>query len=231
MNIPVQQPKVLENPQRFVLYGVNWQTYEKALDTFGDRPIRITYDRGNLELMSPLPIHEAFKSLFLRLFDYLSDELDFGMKSCGSSTFRRQDLERGLEPDECFYLANVSRLQHWPSIDLSIDPPPDLAVEVDITNSSLDRMGIYASLGVAELWRFDGEALQVYELVEGAYVPRSHSPTFPFLPLVEIVSLLHQCAIILDDRELRRNLKTWVRDRVVPLWHDWTTRQVSPPED
>lgn len=227
MNIEIQQPTGLLNPQRLVLYGVNWQTYEKALDAFGDRPLRITYDRGNLELMSPLPIHEVYKCLFLRLLDYLSDELDFGMKACGSTTFRREDLDRGLEPDECFYLGNLSYVQNWSRIDLTVDPPPDLAVEVNNTNSSLDRMGIYAALGVPELWRFDGESLQAYELLDGAYVPRPHSPTFSFLPLGEIVEWLHQSIAIADDRNLRRNLRIWVRDRVVPLWQEWQSRQSS----
>lgn len=227
MNIEIQQPTLLLNPQRLVLYGVNWQTYEKALDTFGDRPVRITYDRGNLELMSPLPIHEVYKCLFLRLLDYMSDELDFGMKACGSTTFRREDLDRGLEPDECFYLANLSHVRNWSRIDLTVDPPPDLAVEVDNTNSSLNRMSIYAALGVPELWRFDGESLQAYELLEGAYVLRLHSPTFPFLPLGEIVDLLHQSILIADDRNLRRNLRTWVRDRVVALWQEWKSQQSS----
>lgn len=229
MNIEVQQPSKLFHTQRFVQHGVNWPTYEKVLDVFGDRPIRITYDRGTLELMSPLPIHEVFKCLFLRLLDSLSDELDFGMKACGSTTFRRQDLERGLEPDECFYLANLSRVQNWTVIDLTVDPPPDLAIEIDNTNSSLDRMGIYAALGVPELWRFDGESLQAYELADGVYAPRPRSPTFPFLPLAEIVPLLHQSVTIADDRELRRNVRSWVRDRVVPLWQHWKSRPQTPP--
>ncbi len=228
MNILVQQSSVPPSAQRFVVHGVNWQTYEKVLDAFGDRPIRITYDRGSLELMSPLPLHEIYKCLFLRLLDNLSDELDFGMKACGSTTFRREDLERGLEPDECFYLANMSSVRNWAVIDLTVDPPPDLAIEIDTTSSSLDRMGIYADLGVPELWRFDGQLLQAHELVGGVYVARPHSPTFPFLPLAEIVSLLHQTITITDDREVRRNVRTWVRDRVVPLWHDWKSRQGSP---
>ncbi len=225
MNLEVQQPAALFHSQRFVLHGFNWPTYERVLDMFGDRPVRTTYDRGSLELMSPPPIHEVYKRLFLRLFDNLSDELDFGIKACGSTTFRREDLERGLEPDECFYLANMSRVHSWGMIDLRADLPPDLAVEVGNANSSLDRMGIYAALGVPELWRFDGESLQAYELVEGAYVPRPNSPTFPFLPLAEIVTLLHQSKTITDDRQLRRNLKVWVRDRVVPLYQTWQQQQ------
>jgi Uma2 family endonuclease len=227
MNIEIQQPKSLSASQRLVIRGVNWRTYEKVLEAFDGRHLRITYDRGSLELMSPAPIHEVYKCQFLRLLDYLSDDLDFEMKACGSTTFRREDLERGLEPDECFYLANVSRVRSWATIDLTIDPPPDLAVEIDNTSSSLDRMGVYAGLGVPELWRFDGESLQAYELVGGAYEVRPNSPTFPFLPLDEIVALLHQSITIADDRELRRNLRNWVQNRVVPLWQDWKSQQGS----
>jgi Uma2 family endonuclease len=229
MNLEVQQPSEWLLPQRLVVRGVNWQTYEKVLEAFEDRPLRITYDRGNLELMSPLPIHEVYKCLFLRLLDELSDVLDFPMKACGSTTFRREDLDRGLEPDECFYLANRSRVRSWARIDLTIDPPPDLAVEVDNTNSSLDRMGIYAALGVPELWRFDGETLKAHELMSGVYAHRPHSPTFPFLPLAEIVALLHQSVTLTDDRDLRRNLRAWVRDRVVPLHQAWRQQQQTPP--
>ncbi len=229
MNVLVQPSEAM--PQRLVVHGVNWQTYEKALATFENRPLRITYDRGNLELLSPLPSHEVYKCFFLRLLDNLSDELDFGMKACGSTTFRREDLDRGLEPDECFYLANLSRVHNWARIDLSEDSPPDLAVEVDTTHSSLDRTAIYAALEVPELWRFDGESLQAYQWVDGEYVRLARSVAFPYLPLDEAVALLHQSITIADDRELRKKLRSWIRDRVVPQWEAWKARQPLSPEN
>jgi Uma2 family endonuclease len=188
------------------------------LDAVGNRRVRVTYDRGNLELMSPSPVHEIYKRLFGRLLDVLAEELDVSFKACGSTTFRREDLDRGLEPDECFYLAGAARVRDWKTLDLASDPPPDLAIEIDITRSCLNRMGIYAALGVPELWQFDGETLQVYQLgTDGAYGPRPQSLAFPFLPLPEIVSLFQQCVAEADDRLVLKALRKWVRERVVPL--------------
>jgi Uma2 family endonuclease len=231
MNL-LHQPRLPEPgaPQQFLLQGTNWQTYEKVLEAIGDRPIRVTYDRGNLELLSPSPIHEIYKRLFGRLLDVLAEELDVYFKACGSTTFRREDLDRGLEPDECFYLACGARVRDWRTIDLTQDPPPDLAIEIDITSSSLNRMGIYAALGVPELWRFDGETLQVYQLgVDGAYSPRPHSLAFPLLPLAEVVSLLQQSVAEADDRVVLKALRTWVRERVVPLARERGTQDSPEP--
>jgi Uma2 family endonuclease len=136
MNILVQPQKAqFELPQRFLLQGVNWQTYEKILEAIGNRPVRITYDRGNLELISPLLIHELYKCFFGRLFDILAEELDIAFRACGSTTFRRQDVDRGLEPDQCFYFGSIARIHDWATLNLEIDPPPDLAVEVDNTHT------------------------------------------------------------------------------------------------
>src|SRR3954464_10944308 len=98
----VPRPPKPELTQHFVLYGVGWEGYSKVLEAVGERPIRLTYDRGNLELMSPFPVHEIYKKCFGFLLLVLAEELDIPVKGCGSTTFRRQDLDRGLEPDECF---------------------------------------------------------------------------------------------------------------------------------
>lgn len=229
MNI-LMQPPVLQTgfPQRLVLYGVKWAGYEKILEGIGDSHVRITYDRGALELMSPLPIHEVYKCLFLRLFDAMGIELGIAFRALGSTTFRREDLERGLEPDQCFYFASRTRVHNWRTLDLSVDPPPDLAIEVDVTNSCLDRMGIYAALGVPELWRLDGETLQVYyRNEEGVYEPRPHSPTFPFLELAEFLSFVRQIPDVEDDMGLLRLMHSWVRDRVRPRWEAHIAQQSS----
>ena len=120
--------------------------------------------------MSPSSMHERYNCLFRRMIETLTEELAIPIKGAGSTTFKREDLERGLEPDSCFYLANERRIRGKRELDLTIDPPPDLAIEIDITSSSLDRQGIYAALGVPEIWRFDGESLRVYQLQpDGTY--------------------------------------------------------------
>jgi Uma2 family endonuclease len=202
--------------QRFLLSGVSWQTYDSLLKALGDRRIRLTYDRGNLELMTLSFRHERFGRLLGRMIDTLTLELDLPVQGGKSTTFRREDLDRGLEPDECFYLANQPRIQGKQEIDLTVDPPPDLAIEVDITRSSLDRMGIYVALGVPELWRFDGRSLQVFGLrADGTYAPLASSPGFPFLPMADVARFLSEGATS-DETPWIRSFRDWVRAEVAP---------------
>jgi Uma2 family endonuclease len=231
MNIRHQPQTAKPEPaQRFVLYGVGWEGYEKILEVIGERHVRVTYDRGDLELMSPLSPHEIYKKFFGRLLDVLAEELDIRVMGCGSTTFRRQDLDRGLEPDECFYLSSAARVRDWSVLDLATDPPPDLAVEIDITASCLDRMGVYAGLGVPELWRFDGTTLEVFLLgAGGEYQPSPGSRALPFVPLGEVVPLLHRSLEVGDDGQTLRSLRAWVRDRVVPAFQAGAGAQ-HPPE-
>lgn len=205
---------ILRTPpeQRFLLRGVDWRAYEMVREAVGHRSVRITYDRGNPELMSPLPIHEIYKKWLGRLLDILAREFRLRIKACGSTTFSREDLDRGLEPDECFYLDSGARVRDWTAIDLRVDPPPDLAIEVDITHSSLNRMGIYAALRVPEVWRFDGTILRVYQLsAEQTYEQAEHSRFFPTLPLDEVVPFLNQGVRTDDDISLEDALRAWVR--------------------
>jgi Uma2 family endonuclease len=232
MNI-LHQPQttvVPDAPQRFLLRGVNWQAYEKMLDAIGDRPIRVTYDRGSLELMSPSPRHEYYNHLLCLFFGVLAEELQMPLRGCPSTTFRRQDLGRGLEPDECYYLANALSVRDFEAIDLSVDPPPDLAIEVEITSSCLDRIDIYANLGVPELWRFDGEALQPYRLrPDRAYETCDASPALPFVPLAELVPLLQQGLGTRQEGEWLLSVRAWVRERVLPAFRAGPGAQ-QPPE-
>jgi Uma2 family endonuclease len=230
MNIQVPQPCLSSSAQRFVLHGVNWQTYEKVLEAFADRAVRITYDRGSLELMSPLQIHEVCKRCLGLLLAILSNELKIPIKGLASTTFRRRDQDRGLEPDECFYVGRLDRIRDWHAVDPTVDPPPDLAIEVDITRSCLDRLGIYAALGVPEIWRFDGESWHIHCLgADQTYEVRPHSLVLPFVHLSEIIPFMEQYAAGLGDGELMDLLCRWVRERVRPLHQAWQQRQQSPP--
>lgn len=202
---------------RIVLYDVGWDGYETMLELVGDRPIRLTYARGDLELMSPSHEHERFNCLSRRLIETLTEELRIPIRSCGSTTFRRRDMDRGLEPDACYYLANLPQVRGKKQLDLTIDPPPDLAIEIDITSSSLDRQGVSAALGVPEIWRFDGTTLRIVgRQDDGSYAPCVHSPSFPFLPLEDFVRLLLQGEESEDDTEWGRSVRAWVRNDVAP---------------
>jgi Uma2 family endonuclease len=219
MNI-IHRPETTARPapaQHFVLHDLGWDDYEKILAVVGKRPVRVTYDRGSLELMSPLPIHERYKRYFGLLLSVLAEELGIRISGMGSTTFRRRDADQGLEPDECFYLASAARVRDWRVLDLAVDPPPDLAIEIDITSSSLDRMAVYAGLGVPEVWRFDGETLQVNRLARGRYKRSPTSAALPFLPMNEVVPILHRGVERGDEGEWLRSVRAWVRQRVVPL--------------
>lgn len=200
----------LTDQQHIVLDDVSWDFYERLLTELENRPIRVTYDRGRLEIMSPLPRHEKWKKRLGRLIELLSFELDIAVETLGSTTFKREDLEKGLEPDECYYVQHAAAVRGKDELDLTVDPPPDLAIEVDITSRSIPRQPIYAALGVPELWRFD-ERLFVLRLdASGNYQPFEHSGVFPFLPMKQFESFL----LRLKDEEQNRVLRAfrdWVR--------------------
>lgn len=205
----VQEP---QSGQRFLIQHADWQTYQSMLYAVGDRPIRITYDRGKLELMSPSEVHERFKKLIDRLLAVLSEELNIPLRSQGSTTFNKQTLDRGLEPDECYYIQHEPQLRGRDEIDLNVDPPPDLAVEIDITSSSLDRMQIYSALGVPEVWRWDGDRLQISRLQsDGRYVEVDHSPAFPVVTSAVVTGHLAR-RNEMDELAWVRQFRQWIRD-------------------
>ena len=131
--------------------------------------IRLTYDRGLLEIMTPLDPHESYKKLLGRFVEALTEELDVEICSLGSRTCSREDLVRGLEPDQCYYIQNEQVVWDKEQIDLNQDPPPDLVIEIDITSSSINRLDLYADLGVPEVWRYDGRCLTIYRLEAKRY--------------------------------------------------------------
>lgn len=200
-----------------LLHGMSWAFYEHLLAELCDRPIRVTYDRGSLEIMSPSFRHERYGSVLGGLVVILGEELEISLLEGGSTTFKDGDIERGLEPDDCFWIENVERILGRDTIDLAIDPPPDLAIEIDVTRSSLDRMGIYAALRVPQVWRFDGIRLWVYVLGDnGRYRESDTSPTFPFLPLQKVAEFLRE-SVGKDDVTLRREFRAWIRSEILPL--------------
>src|SRR5947209_3328710 len=133
------------------LSGVDWRTYSRLLRLFAERPgLRLTYDHGELEIMSPLLEHDDAGRFLGVLVYVLTDELGLPLKHGGSTTLRRRLRQRGIEADECFWIANASRMAGRRRLDLRTDPPPDLAIEVDVSHSSLDRPGVSPPLGVPE---------------------------------------------------------------------------------
>lgn len=166
--------------QRVVLHNVGWETYERLLaDNESSSAPRFTYDRGELEIMSPSPEHEAYNRSIALLVELLAEELNIDVYDLGSTTFRREDLERGFEPDSCFYIQNEERVRGKDRIDLTVDPPPDLVIEIDITSPSINKLQIYARLGVPEVWRYDGRELKILVLKGMEYAEVGESVALP----------------------------------------------------
>ncbi len=206
--------------QRFVLHDIDWEGYQSVLKILGDRPVRVTYDRGTLELMTPLPIHERYKSLFGRMIKALTEELDFDLYSFGSTSLGCVELDRGLEPDECFYISSARKLRDPRNIDLKTDPPPDLAIEIDITSSSERRLSIYSSLKIPEVWLFDGENLTVLRLQDdGSYRTSERSEELPFLPMADIAAFIRDYQPGTDTQWAKAS-RRWVRETIVPRARD-----------
>jgi Uma2 family endonuclease len=198
------------------LSAVDWRTYTLLLRAFAERPgVRLTYDRGELEIMSPLLMHDDDATFLCRLVFMLTEELDLPVRGGGSTTLRRRKRQKGIESDECFWIANAHRMAGKRRLNLRIDPPPDLAIEVDVTHSSLDRMGIYAALRVPEVWRLDSDLLWFNVLgADGVYQPATHSLSFPGLTPADLLGFLQQARKAGNQNVVVRNFREWVRQRL-----------------
>ena len=205
--------QTLSPPEQIVqLSGISWQTYETLLAEIGDRQIRLRYNRGNLEIMVPSPEHERFKTIMGRFVETLAEELEVRIEPLGSTTFKRPELS-GAEPDECFYIQNISAVKGKKRIDLNQDPPPDLVVEIDITSRSENSLQVYADLGVPEVWIYNGSRLRINRLENGEYVEGEISLAFPSLPILEIVRFLEQSETM-DYLELVKAFRNWVKSQI-----------------
>lgn len=207
-------PAPARAPYHIVLHGVSFRLYEMLLEAVGEQRIYMTYDSGNLELMSPLPKHERVKTLIGRFIETLSLELNIPICGLGSTTFKREDLEKGLEPDECYYVQHEAQMRAKDEIDLLHDPPPDLVAEVDVTHREISKESIYAAMGVPEMWRYDLRRLRFFKLNEqGRYEPCAKSLAFPLLAPADIEPFLEKRATS-DDTSLLKNFAQWVREHL-----------------
>ncbi|HZP02587.1 MAG TPA: Uma2 family endonuclease [Terriglobia bacterium] len=205
--------------RRLLLDDVDWTTYTRLLWAFAERPsIRLTYDRGRLEIMSPLPMHECNVELLGRFVVVLTEELGLPLRSGGSTTYRRRKQKRGLEPDNSYWIANEPKVRGKERFDWRTDPPPDLAHEVDATRSSMNRMAIYAVLGVPEVWRGEQGTLSFHILgTDGRYREGTHSLAFPGLKPADLQAFLALVGTM-DENALVRKFRDWVRQRIAAGW-------------
>lgn len=200
---------------RVILHNVSWQTFEGLLADVGDRRKTLFhYLNGTLEIMSPLSLHEGSNRFIDDLIRAFSDELEIDLRKLGSLLMKIPELKLGAEPDSCYYIQNEPTIRGKEVIIVGQDPPPDLVLEVDITNPSDRRLPIYALLGVPEVWRYDGYSLEFLALQDGEYIAIEKSLSFPDLP-AEIIVEYVQKRLTLGESGTLREFRKWVRANVV----------------
>ncbi|MDJ0595249.1 MAG: Uma2 family endonuclease [Pleurocapsa sp. MO_226.B13] len=199
---------------RTLLTNISWQTFKVMLMEMGSqRPNRIAYESGTVEIMTPLMPHENSNRVIEGFVVVMCEELGLEIKRTGSLTLTRDDLERGGEPDSSYYIQNESSVRDRENIDLAIDPPPDLVLEVEYSRSAIDKLTLYASMGIPELWRFNGSLLRIYTLADQQYTEVEFSPTFNPIPVKEIPRFLQQTKTK-GENAITRDFRGWVKQQI-----------------
>ncbi|NJR71110.1 MAG: Uma2 family endonuclease [Synechococcales cyanobacterium CRU_2_2] len=212
VQVRVSQIEVLPG-QRAVLHDIAWAEFEEIIQELGEhRATRIAYFDETLEIRMPLPEHERAKVIIGDLLKILLDELGQEWESLGSSTFKKQIMQAGIEPDDCFYIKNYASMIGKKRLDMNVDPPPDLAIEVDLTSDT--QISAYEALGVAEIWRYKNARLAINLLEAGCYVESPHSLLFPNLPIIEGISQCLKRSAEIPMSAVRREFSQWVREEV-----------------
>jgi len=197
--------------QRIVLQNVAWETYERLLADHLDSSVpRFTYDRGVLEIVSPSTEHEETNRTLATLVEVVAEELSINVRNVGSMTFRKRDIKRGFEPDSCFYIQRLAEIRGRTEIDPEVDPPPDLLIEIDVSNQSLDRFPIYAQMGVPEVWRYRRKRVSIHSLDVDVFREIDASVVLPPISS-EVLTRFVEASTRLDRIDWLRSLREWVR--------------------
>ncbi len=190
--------------------SVSWEDYEQLLeDLDNSHAVRIFYNHGRMEIVSPKPIHERPVEILHRLIAAISDELEIDIESLGSSTLKSQMSKAGAEPDASFYIKNAALIHGSLDLDLAHDPPPDIVIESDYTSSSLDKFSIYASLAVPEIWHIANQYVSLWKLENHSYIEVENSLSFPFLSAEKLNEFLVQ-GIQEGERKAAKALREWL---------------------
>lgn len=207
----VLNPPQLGAEERFVLRNVTWETYEQLLKNYASfcAP-RFTYDQGDLEIMSPSIPHETASRILSFLVNIICEEREIDVRDLGSTTHKRADLLKGVEPDGCFYIRNVGAITGVNELDLSIQPPPDLVIEVDISHPSIARLPIYAALGVPEIWQFADGQVTFFGLQEKNYTVLISSSELPGITS-EIITQFVIASVSTKRPQWLRHVRQWIR--------------------
>ena len=211
---------IQKTTERFLLYNIPWEGYQSFLRILAESAVRLTYHQGTLELMRASFFRERYKVLARRVVDVLTEEREMAIVAIGSTTFNREALEVGVDPDLSYYFSNAGRITDWDHIDLEVDPPPDLTVEIDLTNEARDRIRVFAALKIPEVWRFDGEVLEVLRLqAAGDYQIVPQSKVFSWVSMEGVSRFLRDSSIG-DDNQWAKAFRRWVRETILPRVQD-----------
>lgn len=200
--------------QRTLLANISWQTFKTLLAEMGsERVTRLAYDSGTVEIMTPLMPHENSNRLIEVFVGVLCEELGLEIKRTGSLTLTRDDLECGAEPDSSYYIQNESLVRDKVEIDLESDPPPDLVLEVEYSKSRIDKLSLYAAMGIPEFWRYNGSVLLLYKLASGEYKESNSSLAFAPVPVKEMPRFIKESRQV-GELTSTRNFRNWVRQQL-----------------
>jgi Uma2 family endonuclease len=209
VSIPIET-KLAE--KRVTFYNLSWQSYEQILTALGNnRAARLTYYKGTLEIVSPLEEHESASDRIGILIHILTEEMNLNVKSMASTTLNKPELKVGAEPDKCYYIQNEPAVRGR-VVNLALDPPPDLVLEVDITHTDINKNQLYQEMKVPEFWRYNGKVLSIYLLNENQYQESETSPSFPLLTKSKIYEFLAQCNSQ-GETQTKRSFRTWLREQ------------------
>lgn len=212
MLLELRQLKI-QPGQQLLVEDVNWQQFESILAELGERRAsRLSYSNGRLEIMVPLPEHEKAKEIIGDMVKILLEARQIAFESLGSTTLKNERMSQAVEPDTCFYIQNQAAVIGKNRLDMSVDPPPDLAIEIDLTSRT--QLDNYQILGVPELWRYARRGLQINVLQAEQYIESDVSPTFPNIPIVELVNQYTQQSQVAGRTSAIQGFKSWVGENL-----------------
>ena len=212
MLLELRQLKI-QPGQQLLVEDVNWQQFESILAELGERRAsRLSYSNGRLEIMVPLPEHEKAKEIIGDMVKILLETRQIAFESLGSTTLKNERMSQAVEPDTCFYIQNQAAVIGKNRLDMSVDPPPDLAIEIDLTSRT--QLDNYQILGVPELWRYARRGLQINVLQAEQYIESDVSPTFPDIPILELVNQYTQQSQVAGRTRAIQAFKNWVRENL-----------------
>ena len=212
MLLELRQLKI-QPGQQLLVEDVNWQQFESILAELGERRAsRLSYSNGRLEIMVPLAEHEKAKEIIGDMVKILLEARQIAFESLGSTTLKNERMSQAVEPDTCFYIQNQAAVIGKNRLDMSVDPPPDLAIEIDLTSRT--QLDNYQILGVPELWRYARRGLQINVLQAEQYIESDVSPTFPNIPIVQLVNQYTQQSQVAGRTRAIQAFRNWVAENI-----------------